>query len=434
MATNSVVREPAHRTINRTRVAVSVGIGNALEFFDFTMYGFFAVIIGQVFFASDSPVVGTLSALAVFGVSFFARPLGGFIFGPIGDRYGRKVSLIASVLLMGFSTAFIGLLPTYEAIGVAAPILLVLLRLIQGISTGGESGGAITYMNEMSPADRRGLYSSVVPATGMGTVGIASLVALSIQLSLPEDALLAWGWRLPFLIAAPLSVIGLYIRFKLDESPVFEAMKASGQATLGNANPRRWGGKNIVFAFFVSGMAGVGSYYLATYMITHLTTTAGFDRTPALIIVSVGMLLGGAICCPLAGALSDRIGRRPTMVIGLVGWLVLIIPVLLLMNTGALVWAIIGFALLAISHSMVQTTTYVSIAEAFPGSSRSSAVGITFNTAQALIAGPGPLVAAALVAGTGIALAASWYLIAVAAVTLVIVLVLMPETRGKVLS
>lgn len=427
----SLTEAPRVRKSSMGKTAFAVGIGNFMEWFDFAVYGYFAAVVGALFFASDDPMIGLLSSLSVFAVGFVMRPLGGLIFGPIGDRKGRKFALVLSVLLMGVATTLIGCLPTFHDIGVTATVLLVALRMVQGLSAGGEGASAITFLIESAPKNRRGLVGSVIPASAALSFVAGSFAALLVNSLLGETEMLAWGWRIPFLIAAPLSIIGLYVRLRIEESPVFEALVEKDElATSPLKLPLVNGWRSPLVAFAVSAVGGTGIYFLATYMNTQLSTVAGFPKTTALTLMTVALISYMALC-PLAGWLADRFGRRPINLLGTIGHLVLTIPVFLLVGSGSQAAALLGLVLMAISQSMVVVTNFVIIVELFPAASRSSSVSLAYNLALAFVAGPGPFVAAWLFTSTGNPLSPAFYLIGVAAVCLPILLAWLPETLGR---
>lgn len=428
-----MARTPAQeRKASSTRkTAFAVAIGNFMEWFDFAVYGYFASVVGALFFATSDPMIGLLSSLSVFAVGFVMRPIGGMIFGPIGDRKGRKFALVLSVLLMGAATTLIGLLPTFDDIGVAATVLLVVLRMIQGLSAGGEGASAITFLVESAPEGKRGLVGSVIPASAALSFVAGSFAALLLNSLLGESEMLAWGWRIPFLLAAPLSVIGLYVRLRIEESPVFESLAQQDEvAKRPLFEPLVNGWKSPLVAFAVSAVGGTGIYFLATYMNTQLTTVAGFAPTVSLRLMTVALLSYMALC-PLAGWLADRYGRRPINLLGTAGHLILTIPVFLLVGSGSQLAALAGLILMAFSQSMVVVTNFVIIVELFPAASRSSSVSLAYNLALAFVAGPGPFAAAWLYSTTGSRLAPAFYLVGVAALCLPVVLAWLPETRGR---
>lgn len=412
----------------RRRTALAVGIGNFMEWFDFAVYGFFASIIGKLFFPESTPILSLLSAFAVFAVGFIMRPLGAFILGPIGDKHGRKAALVLSVLLMGGATTVMGLLPTYAVAGLLAPILLVLLRCVQGIAAGGEWSGSAAYLVESAPNNRRGLYASLISGTAALAFIVGSFVALGLSSALSPEDLSGWGWRLPFLLAAPMSLAGLYIRMKLDDTPVFEGLKSEERvADSPLAKSGTKGLKPIMITFAFSSVSGLGIYYLATYMNNHLTTSLGLNRASALTLSGAGLFIY-LLMCPLAGMLSDRFGRRNLNILGTVGFVVLSIPSFLLMGTGNGIAIVAGLILFGACQALCSVTNVVLLVELFPASTRSSGSALGYNLGLALVAGPGPLIAAALASSTGTSASAAWYMAVIALIATPILIKWLPET------
>ena len=413
------------------RVAVAAGIGHFLEWFDFAVYGFLAATIGALFFPSGNPTTSLLASLAVFGVAFFFRPLGGLVIGAFGDRAGRRAALSVSIIVMGICTIGIGVLPTYASIGIAAPVLLVLLRCAQGFSAGGEYAGAAAFLVEYAPVRRRGLWSSVVSAgAAIGVMG-GGVVTLLLTVALTDGQMLAWGWRVPFLIAGPLAAIGLYVRLRLEDTPVFEHLKRAHEvehAPLRNAGKHSRSG--ILLVFLCTAVTGLGFYYLATYVATFLSTQVGVSKTAAIGLAVLGLLIY-SLMCPIAGLIGDRIGRRPTMLIGAAGIAVVAIPCFALLATGTFWLAVIGVVALAAFEALANVTLGVLMVELFPARLRMTGSSIGFNVAQALVGGPGPFVAAAIAAAVAIAVAPAFYLVAVASVAFLLLLRFLPETRGR---
>jgi len=405
-----------------------------LEWFDFALYGFLAVTIGAVFFPATNPTSSLLAALAVFGVAFLVRPLGGLVIGAFGDRAGRRAALSLSILLMGVCTTLLGLLPTYAQVGIWAPVLLVLLRCGQGFSAGGEYAGAAAFIIEYAPSNRRGLFSSVVSATAALGVVAGGVVTLTLTSALSSEELNAWGWRLPFLLAGPLAAVGLYVRLKMEDTPVFRELETAHKVT---KSPIKEAGKysrsGIGLVFACTAVAGLGFYYLATYVVTHLTVTVGLAKTPALLLAISG-LLAYAVMCPIAGRIGDRIGRRTTMLIGTTGLAVAAIPCFMLIGTGQLPLVMLGILIFAAFESLANVMLGVLLVELFPAHLRVSGSAIGFNLAQALIGGQGPLVAAALAAALPWTFAPALYIVTVAAVATLVLTRFLPETQGTKLG
>jgi MFS transporter, MHS family, proline/betaine transporter len=418
----------------RGETALAVGIGNFMEWFDFAVYGFFATTIGDLFFPNSNPAVSLLSSLAVFGVAFFMRPIGGFVLGSFADRRGRRWTLALTVTIMGIATTLLGLLPTYEQVGILAPILLVLMRCLQGFSAGGEWTGSSAFLLEHVPATRRGLFGSIISSTAALAVIIGSLSALVLNSLLSDAALNSWGWRLPFIAAAPVGMIGLYIRLKIAETPVFNELKAQDAVV---DKPLRTGGrvnvKAIMLTFFFASVQGLGFYYLATYVVNHLSETVGLERTTALRLSAIGLILY-ALLCPISGRASDRFGRRPLNIIGSAGLAVVAYPAFVLMGGGGSVEVVLGIFIFAVFQSMVSVTTVVMLTEMFPAPTRGSGSAIGFNLGLALIGGPGPFIAAAIAGASSNVAMPAVYMAGVAAIGFLVVAFWLPETRGRDLA
>lgn len=420
--------ETQHKKLGQATFAV--GVGNFMEWFDFAIYGFFAVIIGQLFFASDDPVVSLLASLGVFAVGFFMRPLGGFILGPIGDKYGRRAALSFSVLAMGVATTLIGFVPTYEAIGVAAPLLLVFLRCIQGLSAGGEWTGSAAFLIEGAPKNRRATFASVISATAALATVCGSGFALWLNNILTPEQLLDFGWRIPFWAAAPLAVVGLFVRLRLDDTPVFkEIKKARVAGTAPQTKPKR-SLKAIGLTICFAAVQGLGYYYLATFVVNYLEVTLKIARPSALMLSAISLLIY-MVFCPIAGLISDRFGRRIPNLIGTLAYVLLPIPVFMMMSTANPVYIIIGLVLLGAAQSLVSVTTVVMLVELFPASTRATGSAIGFNIALAFIAGPGPYIGAFLASSTGSPIAPAFYQVFIAIIALIVLVKWLPESRNQ---
>ncbi|WP_195907875.1 MFS transporter [Microbacterium gorillae] len=414
---------------DRTRRMVAVGIGNFMEWFDFAIYGYFAAIIGAQFFPSGDPTAEMLSSLAVFAVGFISRPFGALILGPLGDRLGRRAVLIITVLGMGIITTLIGLTPSYATIGIAAPVIIVILRLLQGAFAGSEWTSAAAYIGESAPRQHRALYASVVTGTAGLAFLIGTVTAAILTASMPEDALNSWGWRVPFLASILMAIVATYIRRKLVDTPVFEEVERKRASNTLEKAPRGVVAKAFVMTLAFSGIFGVGLYYLITYMNNFLSGPVGMPRLEALTVCGIVMAI--YVCFnPLVGALVDKLGRRPLLYTGLIGLIVWPVPAFLLMSTGN-AWlvavALIPFAFFVACTAVVNNVLLV---EVFPASVRATGSAIGYNVAYAALAGPGPLIAAALVAGTGLLISPAFYVIAVAILALAILVPTLKETKG----
>ncbi len=413
---------------DRQKRLAAVGIGNFMEWFDFAIYGYFAAIIGAQFFPSGDPTAEMLSSLAVFAVGFISRPVGALFLGPIGDKFGRRTVLIITVLGMGIITALIGLTPSYETIGVAAPIIVVILRLLQGAMVGGEWTSAAAYIGESAPKAKRGLFASIVTATAGLAFLVGTLTAALLQAVMPEESLASWGWRVPFILSIVMAGVAVYIRRKLDDTPVYEELER--KRANNTVEPTSFGLKARAFVMTLafSGIFGVSLYYFVTYANNHLTGAVGMDRMQSLLATGAAIVIYVGFN-PLVGIISDRIGRKPVLITGIVGLLVWALPAFMLMNTGKPVLAFLGLVVFSFFVACCAVMNNVLLVEVFPASVRSTGSAIGYNVAYAALAGPGPLIAAALVANTGSLVSPAFYVMAVAAVALAVLLPMLKETR-----
>jgi MHS family proline/betaine transporter-like MFS transporter len=416
--------------IDMRKRAAAVGIGNFMEWFDFAIYGYFAAIIGQTFFPSTAPGISLLSSLAVFAVGFLSRPLGAFVLGPLGDRLGRRAVLIITVFGMGLVTTAIGVLPGYEAIGLAAPVLLIALRFLQGMMVGGEWSSAGIYIVESASHNRRATAASVIT----GTAGIAFLfgtaIAAALSASLSEQALASWGWRLPFVASVVMAAVAMYIRRKLSDTPVYaelEHRRATGGVERVTAGEKF---KAFIISFAFSALFGVSLYYFITYANNHLTQTVGLSKTSSLWLCSLALVLY-SIAHPIIGLLSDRFGRRPFVLASAAGLTLLAYPVFLMMNSGNYATILFGLAILAVLVAITAVMDVVLLVEVFPASIRSTGAAVGHNVALAILAGPGPFIAAALIRLTGDPNIPAWYLAGVSLVCFLVLWFMLPETKDK---
>lgn len=422
----SVTHEVPPATLRR--VIAASAVGNFVEWFDFAVYGFLATLIASQFFASSDPSVGLLKTFAVFAVAFALRPLGGIVFGALGDRLGRKRILSMTILLMAGSTTLIGLLPTYASIGLMAPVLLTLARCVQGFSAGGEYAGACAYLMEHAPREKRAFYGSFVPVSTFSAFACAAVLAYALEASLSAEAMSSWGWRVPFLVAAPLGLVGLYLRWRMEETPAFRAAIAEGKQhahsplrdTLHNH------GRAILnLGAFIS-LTALSFYMFTTYFATYLQMVGNLSRAESLLVTTVALLFA-AVGCPLAGAMSDRIGRRRTILFTCLWVMICVFPAYWLASSGSLPYALVGVILLAVGALTSGVVTAALLSESFPTRSRYTASAITYNVAYTLFGGTAPLVATWLIAQSGSSLAPAFYLVAIALLALVGGLAL-PET------
>nr|WP_240630979.1 MFS transporter [Mycolicibacterium sp. GF69] len=403
-------------------------VGNFTEWFDYGLYAYGVSYIARAIFPGDG-ATATLLALMTFAVSFLVRPLGGFVWGPLGDRLGRRRILAITILLMAAATLCVGLVPSYAAIGLWAPALMVVLRMVQGFSTGGEYGGAATFMAEYAPTRRRGMLGSFLEFGTLAGFSAGALMMLGFSLVLSDDQMDVWGWRLPFLVAAPLGLIGLYLRTRLDETPVFKELEESGERE--DAVGSEF--KDLIAQYWqpilrLGGLVvalNVVNYTLLTYMPTYLEQSIGLSTDMSLVVPIIGML-SMMVFLPFAGLASDRVGRKPIWWVSLVGLFLAGVPMFMLMSTGV-VGAIIGFAVLGLLYVPQLATISATFPAMFPTQVRYAGFAIAYNVSTAIFGGTAPAVNDWLVTSTGNNLVPAFYMMA-ACVVGAIALFGLPET------
>ena len=408
--------EPPHVASPARRRALGAAvIGNVLEWYDFAVYAFLATVLARKFFPGGDELSALLATFAVFGVGFVVRPLGGIIIGRLGDRRGRKIALSLTIVLMALGTVMIGLLPSYESIGVGASALLVAARLLQGFSAGGEWGSSTAFIVEWAPPQRRGLFGSLQQASVAGGFLLGSLTAASLSTWLSPAALEAWGWRVPFLFGSLLGPIGLYMRRNIEETPPFKAA-VQERAERGIASaPHGWRLAGRAFGFTL--LWTIAYYIFLSYMPTFLQKHAGLDRAQALWSNTLALLVLVA-AVPAAGALSDRIGRKPLLLASCAAFLLLPYPLFaMLLSNPSLPTAIAVQVLFALALALFSGPGPAAIAEIFPTHMRSTWMSIGYSVAAALFGGFAPYVATWLIARTGSPLAPTWYVIGAALVS-----------------
>jgi MHS family proline/betaine transporter-like MFS transporter len=400
------------------RAVKAAALGNAMEWFDFGVYSYIAVTLGKVFFPSGNPTAQLLSTFGAFAAAFLVRPLGGMVFGPLGDRVGRQKVLAVTMIMMAAGTFAIGLIPSYATIGVWAPVLLLVARLVQGFSTGGEYAGASTFIAEYAPDKKRGFLGSWLEfGTLAGYIGGAGLVTLMTAL-LSDGDLTSWGWRIPFLIAGPMGIIGLYLRMRLEETPAFAAEVEKAEA----ARPRvplrdmitgQW--KTLLLCVGLVLVFNVTDYMLLSYMPSYLTSELKYDETHGLLVVLAVMALM-MIVQPFAGALTDRVGRRPVIAAGCAGFLLLSVPALLLIHQGSLLAVGLGMAALGLLLVCFTASMPSALPALFPTRVRYGSLSIGFNVSVSLFGGTTPLVVTALIGATGNMMMPAYYMMAAAVI------------------
>ncbi|UKA55264.1 MFS transporter [Arthrobacter sp. FW305-BF8] len=396
-------------------VLVAGSIGTFVEYFDLVTFGALASVMAGVFFPSTDEGVGLLQTFAVFALAFVARPLGGLLWGPVGDRIGRKRTLAAIIIVMTVATVLTGILPSFATVGIWAPILLCLLRLVQGISAGGEVPGAAIFIGEYSPNNRRAFTTSFLSVAVMGSQLVALLVATFLVSSLSPEAMQSWGWRIPFLIALPLGGVGLYIRSRLEETPVFNDIEQEGaksrsplKAVVSNTAGWKMMGRATLFNLPVQ----VPGFLLLTFMPSYLTKSAGLSSGGALVCISIAVVVM-IVVQPIAGLLSDRFGRRPMLFACVAVTLVSANPAFALIQMGGYVLPTLGLVLIAIVHGMGTGTQLAPLLESFPTRIRYTGFALSLGLIVSVISGPTPYIAQWLLSTTGNVYSPAWLMMAV---------------------
>lgn len=422
--------KPEERSQLQRVVAASMA-GTIVEWYEFFLYAAAATLVfNKVLFPeSDNPFDAIIAAFVTYAVGFIARPLGGVVFGHFGDKHGRKKLLQLSIILVGASTFLMGCIPTFEAIGYVAPVMLVLLRFVQGFAVGGEWGGATLMAVEHASADRRGFYGAF-PQMGAPAGTASATLAFFLASQLPDAQFLAWGWRLPFLFSAALIVIGLVIRLKLTESPEFAAVvqnSAVRRMPIVEAFRRHWRQIVLVAGAYLS--QGVFAYICVAYLVSYATTAAGIDRTAALFGVFVAALVAVA-AYPAFGAWSDVVGRKRLFLVGVALMAASVFPVFALIDTGsALLFGVALVLVFGLAMAPAAGVTGALFSLAFDADVRYSGVSIGYTLSQVLGSAFAPTIAAALYAAAQSSDSIAWYLVAVSAIS-VVAGTLLPSDRS----
>lgn len=438
MASASSAPPPA---ANLKRIVTASLIGTTIEWYDFFLYGSAAALVfNKLFFPDSDPLVGTLLSFLTYAVGFAARPLGALVFGHYGDRLGRKKLLVLSLLLMGGATFAIGLLPTHATIGTAAPVLLTVLRLVQGFALGGEWGGAVLLVSEHGDARRRGFWASW-PQTGAPAGQLLATGVLSLLTAVLSDAAFtSWGWRVPFLLSGVLVIVGLWIRLSVDESPVFQQALAQAAARKAETATEKlplvavlrhhW--RDVLVAMGARMAENISYYVITAFILVYATTSAGVSKQTALNAVLIASAVHFAVI-PLWGALSDRVGRRPVYLLGAAGVGLWMFPFFSLIDTGGFGNLIVAVTVGLVLHGAMYAPQAAFFSEMFATRMRYSGASIGAQFASVAAGAPAPLIATALLSDYGSSTPIALYVIAAAVLTLVAVGVA-KETRHRDLT
>ncbi|MCE4048901.1 MULTISPECIES: MFS transporter [Bacillaceae] len=416
----------------------ATGVGNAMEWFDFGLYSYLAVIISQNFFSAvQNDELKLVFTFATFAIAFLMRPLGGIIFGKIGDKAGRKVVLTTTIILMAFSTLLIGLLPTYDQIGIWAPILLLVARIIQGFSTGGEYAGAMVYIAESSPDNKRSILGSGLEIGTLAGYILASLVASILFITLSDEQMASWGWRIPFLLGLPLGFVGLYLRKNLEESPIFEneisTTDAQEQTEESFFSILKNHKKDIIVCFVSVAFFNVTNYMLLSYMPSYLNEIIGLSSTTGTILITLVMVIMVPLTL-LFGKLSDNIGNKKVFLIGLGGLTLLSALAFYFVNMSGLIFISLGILILGVLLATYEGSMPGSLPAMFHTDIRYRTLSVTFNVSVSIFGGTTPLVSTWLVHQTGNNLAPAWYLTIISLIGFFVILFLFKSTTGKSLK
>ncbi len=411
--------EDIHVPTSVRKVAIASCIGTTVEWYDYFIYGTAAALVfGPLFFPEFSPLAGTLASFSTFAVGFLARPLGGVAFGHLGDRVGRKVMLFMSLLVMGIATVAIGLLPTYTSIGIAAPILLVVLRFIQGFAVGGEWGGAVLMTIEHSPREKRGLYGSFPQLGKAAGIILANVAFLGVVAAMSEEQFAAWGWRVPFLVSIVLIVLGLYIRLKIEESPVFREVKeAQSEARMPIVDVFRTYPREVTLAGGACITTIAMGYLAQVYTLSYGTQVLGLAQGTILTIVVLSACVEIFAVVGFA-ALSDRIGRRKIFLSGTIMGALWALPFFWLIDTGSIALTAIAIVVMMIIASAMYGPMAALFAEMFGTRVRYTGASLGYQIGSIIGGALLPIVATSLFAATGTSASISVYMIVLCAISL----------------
>ncbi|KUQ60337.1 MFS transporter [Enterobacter bugandensis] len=403
------------------KVLIASLTGSAIEWFDYFLYGTAAALVfNKIFFPMVDPVIGLILSYLSFSLTFFIRPIGGVLFAHIGDRIGRKKTLVLTLSLMGGATVMIGLLPTYEMIGLWAPALLILMRIIQGMGIGGEWGGALLLAYEYAPEKRKGFFGSI-PQAGVTIGMLMATFIVSLMTMFSEEDFLSWGWRIPFLLSSVLVLLGLWIRKDIDETPDFQKVKASGQvakAPLRDTLKHHW--REVLIAAGLKVVETAPFYIFSTFVVSYATSTLTYQKSQALEAVTLGALVA-TIMIPLMGLLSDKIGRQRMYATSVFILGLFIVPWFMLLNTGT-TWGIVLATVIAFGVLWAPVTAVLGTlcSEIFSANVRYTGITLGYQLGAALAGGTAPLIATGLLAKyDGDWVPVAWYLAVTVAISLI---------------
>lgn len=418
------------------KVLVASLTGSAIEWFDYFLYGTAAALVfNKIFFPMVDPVIGLILSYLSFSLTFFIRPIGGVIFAHIGDRIGRKKTLVLTLSLMGGATVMIGLLPTYEQIGLWAPVLLILMRIIQGMGIGGEWGGALLLAYEYAPEKRKGFFGSI-PQAGVTIGMLMATFIVSLMTLFSEEDFLSWGWRIPFLLSSVLVLLGLWIRKDIDETPEFIKVKSSGKvakAPLRDTLKYHW--REVLIAAGLKVVETAPFYIFSTFVVSYATTTLSYQKSQALEAVTLGALVA-TIMIPLMGLLSDKVGRQRMYAVSVFVLGLFIVPWFMLLNTGT-TWGIVLATVIAFGVLWAPVTAVLGTlcSEIFTANVRYTGITLGYQLGAALAGGTAPLIATGLLAKyNGDWVPVAWYLAVTVTISLIAIFCASRVKRAPVIN
>ncbi|UFW88452.1 MHS family MFS transporter [Bradyrhizobium barranii] len=422
-------------------IVLASSAGTIIEWYDFYLYGSLAVFFSTLFYPPNDPTAALLVSVATFATGFVVRPFGALLFGSLGDRLGRKHTFLLTLILMGISTTLVGFLPTYATIGFAAPIALVVLRLVQGLAIGGEYGGAAIYVAEHAPANRRGFFTSFIQTTATVGFFVAILIVLACRLSLGEEAFRAWGWRIPFLLSALLLMLSIYLRMKLSESPIFEQMRQAGKVSRAPIRESFGTGQGLRYSLYAlfGATAGLGCVWYTGqfYALYFLQSVLKMDFLTANVCVAVALAIGTPLIV-VSGALSDRIGRRPLIVAGLLLAAALYIPIYMGITAAAAAQNYIAVTALILAQLIFVALVYgpnaAFLVELFPARLRYTSLSLPYHIGTGIFGGFVPLISLSVVSYTGNIYAGLIYPISIAVLTATVNVLCLPRSVATDLS
>jgi MFS transporter, MHS family, proline/betaine transporter len=398
------------------RAGIAGGVGTMIEGYDNSIYAYMAVFLAPVFFPSGDSVTSLLSTLLVFAVAYVARPFGGLLFGYIGDRMSRRTALMTTLVLMGGASTLIGLLPTHATIGPFAAVLLVVLRVVQGISVGGEVAGAATVVSEAAPLGSRGRYGALNPMGATMGFALASAIAGTVTFLATDEQMQSWAWRLPFLLALPLTIVCWLLRRQLVEHSAQKETEADAKAPIVEVFKRA--PVALVKAIGLSAAVNGTAYFGLTYLSIHLIQRLGYEKTPVFWTLTVVVAGAAALMLPV-GRLADRIGLVPTAVIGMVGYVVLTYPAMILMEQGAFALVALALVMVMVNTSFAQVAGYTTIPELFPVDIRYTGAAVGYNIGVVIAGGTAPFLAVWLIEAMGSNRAPAFFVMLCAVIGLV---------------